>query len=145
MRASDFGPYGVHRWSIGWVVLFVMALVLVAGCNGVAPSSPAPTTPAVVTAPPLTDARGDEFERALASGDPAIVQEAVAMPSGQTISPEAVAQLKALPPLSIVPGSFKPIDAVTGVVDATSADGTWRVYLVYEDSVWRMAMTEKTS
>ena len=134
--------------------LSLAGLALMTGCT-TAPVAPSPSasktvpvspSPAVSqTAPPLTDARAGELSEALGSGDPVEVAEVVAMPAGTTIPPEAAAQFEALGSITVVAGSFTPIDAVTGVAEATSANGRWKVYLVFQDGTWRIASTEQLS
>lgn len=138
------GPRPLRRWGAG--ALALVGVALMTGCTAAPDSnSPSPVSTVTQTAPPLSDTRAVELSEALGSGDAAKVAEVVAMPSGSTIPPEAVAQFKALGTITVVPGSFTPIDAVTGVAEATGAGGRWKLYLVFQDGTWRLASTEQLS
>lgn len=130
----------------GVAALTLVGVALMTGCTTAPDStSPSPQSTVIQTAPPLSDTRAGELSEALGSGDAGKVAEAVAMPSGSTIPPEAAAQFKALGSITVVPGSFAPIDAVTGVAEATGAGGRWKLYLVFQDGAWRIASTEQLS
>lgn len=150
-RRTELWLADLRELRLGAVgALTLVGVALMTGCTTApdpsAPTpAPTPVSTAVQTAPPLTDIRAGELSEALVSGDPGRVADAVAMPSGSTIPPEAAAQFQALGTITVVPGSFTPIDAVTGVVEATGAGGRWRLYLVFKDGEWRIVSTEQLS
>ena len=83
----------------------------------------------------------------LASGDPARVEEVVALPPDQPIDPAAVQSLAAMA-VTIDPESFRPVtdDGRTGTATAlvTGADGAtspWTVTLI-EDGTWQLVISE---
>lgn len=139
----------------------VVLSLAVCGCTGgtnppppPGPSSPSTTaampTPstAVLSLPtasaaPLPAGRTQEIETALASGNEAAVRGAIAVPTGATLSPDAIAALKDLKGLRLDPATFHPISSTAALIDGSTADGhQWTVYLTLDGGVWKIAATE---
>lgn len=84
-----------------------------------------------------SDAR--RIEAGIASGEPQKFAESVAVPSGTSIAPSAIASLAAMK-LRIDPSTFKVLDssASTATVNATAGGKQWQLYLVVQEGSWKL-------
>lgn len=92
----------------------------------------------------MTASRATELQRQLVSGSGSVVASAVAMPPGQSISPDVAASLKlAAAGLSFRPDTFKQLDDTTAEITATGNGRPWKVYLVWVSGTWRISLTSQ--
>ncbi len=93
------------------------------------------------SAPALPQSRVDEIQSALASGEAARAQSVVALPSGATLSADALAALKALDGVTLDVATFHAFSSTSAVVDGAASGKKWIVYLIF-DGAWKISATE---
>jgi PBP1b-binding outer membrane lipoprotein LpoB len=136
------------------VAAAVAALLLVSCSSGnhasqrttdVAATTAAAATP---TAPPLTTAQASALSQQLTVGTDAALRQAIAVPSGQAVDPQAARQLAAMGPITFDISTFHALDAGTATVVGTLAHppagqpARWKFTLVFVDKAWRISNTE---
>jgi hypothetical protein len=129
----------------------VAAAVALAGCSSQGQDTLRPATatqaPAASASHPLlsfTADRATELRRDLESGDAAHVQDAVAVPANKTLPVRALAELKALGPITFDRGTFTDGRDGTATVTAKAGGKTWTVFLVQQDGRWLISVTSGT-
>lgn len=140
----------MSRSALVATVLGVVAVALT-GCTSQGQAVPAPLTrshsSAATTGQPLlpfTAKRATELRGDLESGDAAHVQDAVAVPADRTLPPRALAELKALGPVTFDRGTFTDSRDGTATITASAGGKTWTVFLVQENGRWLISVTSGT-
>jgi len=89
-------------------------------------------------------ARADAVASELTSGDPALVADALAMPTGQVLDAAVVKKLAALD-VTIDASTWVLLDARTAtasaVITGSGQAAKWTMYLAQVDAVWKITAT----
>ena len=99
------------------------------------------------TAPPMTSDQAEQLSKDLSSGSETAVRSAVALPSGQTLDPDALQQTAALGLVNFDTSTFYDNNDGTATVTAhiintkTNTNQTWTVQLLNVDGKWKISST----
>ncbi|MDQ2837851.1 MAG: hypothetical protein M3Y77_17365 [Actinomycetota bacterium] len=96
------------------------------------------------TSSPLTSQRASTLSSELTAGSDAALRDAVAIPSGEALDPNAARQIAALAPITFDPASFHQVDGQNAMVDGTVShpakgqSSKWTFQLTYAGGSWRL-------
>ena len=126
-------------------VCILLAVLTVSGCTSKSGPSPnvSPSASASATLLPRLDpARAEQFSADMQSSDQVRLRHSVQMPAGATLNTTAVAQIKALGPITFDLTTFTQTGVDTASVSGSSSKGRWKVHLVRVNHQWMIAATE---